>query len=146
MSAEEPMVSLTVQRTIAAPPEAVFDWLVDANNLKHGRVVLRVRRTRDGAGSVWGKGARRVVTSIGGWFREDITEYERPHRYGYFIVKTIPPMRHYGGSITVTPVDAGSHVSWQSSYDLPAITGGRFAAPLTKRMFVMTFGQILRAA
>lgn len=146
MSAEQPMVSLKVERTIAAPPEAVFDWLADGNNLKAGRVVLRVRRTRDGADSPWGKGAERVITAVGGWFREDITECDRPHRYGYLITKTIPPMQHYGGSITVTPVDGGSHVSWESSYDLPAITGGRFAAPLTKWVFVTTFGQVLRAA
>lgn len=146
MSADDPMVSLTVERTIAAPPEAVFDWLQDAENLRYGRVVLRVKRTRDGAGSAWGKGAQREVLAVGGWFREDITECERPRRYGYLIVKTIPPMKHYGGSITVTPVDGGSHVTWQSSYDLPLITGGKLAAPLTKWIFVTTFGQVLRAA
>jgi uncharacterized protein YndB with AHSA1/START domain len=146
MSAENPMVRLTVERTIPAPPEEVFAWLADANNLKHGRVVLRVRRTRDGDGASWGKGAVREVLAVGGWFREDITAYDPPHRYDYLIVKTIPPMRHYGGSITVTPTGGGSHVTWQSSYDLPPLTGGRFAAPLTKWIFVTTFTQILRAA
>lgn len=146
MSADDPMVSVHVERTIAAPPDVVFDWLADANNLKYGRVVLRVKRTRDGAGAPWGKGAQRDVLAVGGWFLEDITEYERPHRYSYLIVKTIPPTKHYGGSITVTPVDGGSHVVWQSTLDVATISGGRLTAPLIKWIFVTTFGQVLRAA
>lgn len=146
MSAENPMVSLRVERTIPASPDEVFAWLADGQNLKHGLPVLRVKRTRDGVGAPWGKGAVRVVWCVGGWFREDITAYDDPHGYEYLIVRCIPPLRHYGGSITVTPADGGSHVVWQSSYDVPPLTGGRFMAPLTKWIFTTVFSQVLRAA
>lgn len=53
MNAAEPMVALAVERTFAADPEAVFDWITDGNNLMTARLVLRVRRTRDGEGYVW---------------------------------------------------------------------------------------------
>jgi len=147
LNAAEPMVALAVERTFAADPEAVFDWITDGNNLMTARLVLRVRRTRDGEGYVWGKGARREVLAVGAWFREDIVECDRPYRYGYQIVQSFPPMRHLGGLITVTPVDGGgSRARWECSFDLPPTSGGSFVARLTKGMFASTFNQIFDAA
>jgi hypothetical protein len=70
------MVHLQVQRTIAASPEQVFDWLTDSANLTSAPLFLKVG---------WGKGfsgpsvgAIREVIVVGAWLREVITAYDAP--------------------------------------------------------------------
>ena len=81
------MVHLHVERTIAASPERVFDWLADPASLTAAPLVFK---------AVWAKGAKpgagalREVTGVGMWFREEITAYDAPHSYSYLIVRSFP--------------------------------------------------------
>jgi hypothetical protein len=90
------MVEFQVDRTIAASPERVFDWLADPANLTAAPVILKVR---------WVKvGALREAIGLGGWFREQITAHDRPRAYSYRVVRSIPPFDHEGGHTDVHPV------------------------------------------
>ena len=123
------MVEFHVDRTIAASPECVFAWLADPANLTAAPVILKVR---------WVKvGALREAIGLGGWFREQITAYDRPRAYSCRVVRSFPPFDHEGGTLTFTPSADGTHVDWQTSYTHPGLRrrqadggGQSSAAPL----------------
>ena len=82
------MVEFHVDRTIAASPECVFAWLADPANLTAAPVILKVR---------WVKvGALREAIGLGGWFREQITAYDRPQRLLLPRRALIPAVRSRG--------------------------------------------------
>jgi hypothetical protein len=109
------MVTMTVDRVVRAPADEVFDWLADAGNYPSSRVVLRARLVSAGAGAPYGTGAVRVLLWFMGWFRERITSYDRPRRFGYVVERSVPPARHEGGSLTFTEVEGGTRVVWTTT-------------------------------
>jgi uncharacterized protein YndB with AHSA1/START domain len=131
------MVQLQVERTIAASPERVFDWLADPANLAAGPLFLKAGWAKDSSGP--GVGALRHVTGLGMWFRERITAYDPPRSYSYVVVRAFPPVDHEGGTLTVTSTDNGTHVEWVTRYTIPARGGGRvtdaIASPLMRSNF-----------
>jgi uncharacterized protein YndB with AHSA1/START domain len=138
------MVQLHISRTVAAPPQRVFDWLADPASLKAVPLVFK---------SVWaegatpGVGAVREVSGVGVWFHEEITAYDAPRSYSYLILRSFPVFAHDGGTLTFTPSGTpsgeGTHVDWVTSYTHPARAGGRvletFSAPLLR----FCFGKVL---
>jgi uncharacterized protein YndB with AHSA1/START domain len=134
------MVQLHVERTIAADPERVFDWLADPASLKAVPMVFT---------SVWvtdpppHAGARREVTGAGTWFREEITAYDPPRSYSYLIVRSFPVFDHEGGTLTFTPSGASTHVDWDSTYRHPAWTGGKLLEAVTSRLLRSGFSSVL---
>jgi hypothetical protein len=88
------MVEFQVERMIAASPERAFDWLADPANLTAAPVILKVRWVKGSSGP--GEGALREAIGLGGWFREQITAYDRPRAYSYRVVRSIPPLDHEG--------------------------------------------------
>ena len=79
------MVQLHVERTIAASPERVFDWLADPANLTSSPLVLKAGWAKGSPGP--GVGALREVTGLGTWLREEITAYDAPRIYSYRIIR-----------------------------------------------------------
>lgn len=143
MPVDSPMGTVVVERIIAAPPEAVFDLVTDSDSLRFAALVLRVTRVKEGQSGGWSVGAVREVIGAGAWFREEITAVDRPHKFGYQILKAIPPITHFGGTIEVTPDPAGSRVVWRSTYDIPLLAGGKVTAVVAQRILELAFGQIL---
>jgi uncharacterized protein YndB with AHSA1/START domain len=144
MSVDSPMGSVVVERVIAAPPEAVFDLVTDSNSLLFAALVLRVTRLKEGRSGGWSVGAVREVIGAGAWFREEITVIDRPHTFGYQILKAIPPVTHFGGTIEVTPdLSGGTRVIWRSTYDVPLAAGGKVTAALAQRILAFAFSQVL---
>jgi len=139
------MVTITVERTIAAPPDEVFAWLNDSSNYTAAPLCLREKRTRDGEGAPYGVGAIREVLGVGAWFREEITAYEPPHTFSYLIVKSVPAFDHQGGTITVTPVSAGAQVHWTTSFTHPGGIAGRALERVTEPLLRTAFNGILTA-
>ena len=70
------MVQVHVERTIAASPERVFDWLTDPANLTAAPLFLKAGWANGSSGP--GVGALREVTGVGMRFREKITAYDAP--------------------------------------------------------------------
>ena len=137
------MVTLHIERTIAAPPERVFAWLADPASLTNAPLVLRAGWTQDRTEP--GVGAVREVLTAGFWFREEITAYDPPRSYSYLIIRSIPPFGHEGGTLTFTPAGEGTHVDWDTTYCHPLRGGGRAMDALTSRLLPRSFGAILQA-
>lgn len=136
------MVQLHVERTIAAAPERVFDWLADPASLAAAPLVLK---SAWATGSAPGAGALREVTGAGMWFREEITAYDAPRSYSYLIVRSFPPFDHEGGTLTFTPSGGGTHVDWDTTYTHPARAGGKLLELISAPLLRLSFGAVLKA-
>jgi hypothetical protein len=135
------MVRIHVERTIAAAPERVFDWLADPAGLTSAPLVFKAGWAMGSSGP--GVGAVREVTGAGIWFREEITAYDPPNSYSYLIVRSFPVFAHEGGSMTLRPVGAGTHVDWVSSYTHPMRAGGKATEAVTSRLLPWNFDAVL---
>jgi uncharacterized protein YndB with AHSA1/START domain len=135
------VVEIHLEHKIAAPIDDVFDWLADPANLAVAPLVLRAGWADGSSGP--GAGAVREVTGIGTWFREEITAYDRPHSYSYLILRSFPPFRHDGGTLTFTASSGGTQVEWVSNYTHPALAGGKALEAATSRLLRWSFTTIL---
>jgi uncharacterized protein YndB with AHSA1/START domain len=137
------MVEIHLERTIAAPVEQVFDWLADPVNLAAAPLAFKGYWAKGTSGP--GQGAVREVIGAGTFFREELTAYDRPHRYTYLIVRSIPPFRHDGGTLTFTSAGEGTHVDWLTNYTHPAAAGGKVLEAVSRRLLRSSFLAILNA-
>jgi uncharacterized protein YndB with AHSA1/START domain len=135
------VVQLHVERTIAASPEQVFDWLADPANLTAAPLALRAGYAK--GSSAPGAGAVREVTGVGTWFREEITAYDAPRSYSYRIIRSFPAFDHEGGTLTFAPSSDGTHVDWVSTYTHPARAGGRAMEAASSRLLRASFLAVL---
>ena len=135
------MVQIHVERTIAAKPQLVFDWLADPANLTTAPLALKASYAKDAPGP--GAGAVRVVAGFGLWLREEITAYDAPRSYSYRIVRSFPPLDHEGGTLTFTQSAEGTHVDWVTNYTHPAWAGGRVTEAISFRLLRSSFLAIL---
>ena len=131
------MVQVHVERTIAASPERVFDWLADPANLTASPLVLKAGWAKGSSGP--GVGALREVAGVGVWFREEITAYDAPRSYSYLILRSFPPSDHEGGTLTFTPSGDGTHVDWVTTYTVPARAGGKVMEAVSSRLLRSSF-------
>ncbi len=135
------MVTVHVERTIAASPERVFAWLADPANLTAAPLILSAGWAAKSPAP--GVGAVRNATAAGMWFSEEITAYDPPRGYSYRIVRSVPAFNHEGGTVTLTPTGDGTHVSWASTYTHPLHSGGKALEALTSRLLPWNFRVIL---
>jgi uncharacterized protein YndB with AHSA1/START domain len=135
------MVQLHVERTIAASPERVFEWLADPASLTAPRLVLKAGWAKGSAGP--GVGAVREVLGVGTWFREEITAYDPPRSYSYLILRSFPLLDHEGGTLTFTPSGEGTHVDWVTTYTVPARAGGKVVERAGSPLLRSTFRAVL---
>ncbi|HUO41109.1 MAG TPA: SRPBCC family protein [Mycobacterium sp.] len=135
------MVQLHVERTIAASPERVFDWLADPVNLATAPFVLRAGYAKGSSGPA--VGALREVIGVGTWLREEITAFDAPRSYSYRIVRGFPVFDHEGGTLMFTPFGDGTHVDWVTTYTHPARSGGKVMEAVSSRLLRSTFLAIL---
>jgi uncharacterized protein YndB with AHSA1/START domain len=137
------MVELRVERTIAASPERVFEWLAAPANLATIPVIIKAGWAR--GSSEPGAGALREVLGVGTWFREEITAYDPPRTYSYLIVRSFPPLDHQGGTLTFTPSGDGTLVEWLTNYTHPLYAGGKLLEAITGPLLRSCFVAILAA-
>lgn len=135
------MTTIHVERTIAASSDQVFSWLAEPGNLTAAPLMLKAGWAKHC--SEPGVGAQRDATAVGMWLREEITAYDPPRSYSYRIVRSVPAFDHKGGTVTLTPSDGGTHVSWVTTYTHPASSGGKVLEALTSRLFPWNFRVIL---
>jgi uncharacterized protein YndB with AHSA1/START domain len=135
------MVQLHIERTIAAPPEQVFDWLADPANLTAAPLAVKAGYAKGSSGP--GAGAVREVTGLGMRFSEEITAYDRPRSYSYLILRSLPAFDHDGGTLTFTPTGDGTHVDWVTSYTHPARAGGKVMEAISSRLLRSSFLAVL---
>jgi uncharacterized protein YndB with AHSA1/START domain len=135
------MVKFRVERTIAASPERVFDWLSRPASLTSAPLILKADWAKGSSGP--GVGAVREVIGTGMWFREEITAYDAPHSYSYQIIRSFPAFDHKGGTLTFTPSVDGTHVDWVTTYTNPARGGGKVMEAISSRLLPWNFRTVL---
>lgn len=121
------MVLMHEQLTIAAPPQQVFDWLLDPANLTVSPWFRKAAWLRDTGPGV---GATRELKGFGFWVHEQLTAYEPPRHCSYRVVAGFPPA-HQTGTLTCKSSGKGTHVDWESVYTLPLRGGGKPVELLT---------------
>ena len=135
------MVQVHAERTIAASPERVFEWLADPANLTAAPLFLKAGWAKGSSGPA--VGALREVTGVGMRFREEITAYDAPRSYSYLVVRSFPPSEHKGGTLTFTPSGDGTRVDWVTTYTVPVRGGGKLVEAVSPPLFRSTFRAIL---
>jgi hypothetical protein len=126
------MVRLHVERTIAASPDRVFDWLTDPANVAAAPLTLKAGYAKGSSGP--GVGAVRRVIGVGTLTREVVTAYDAPRSYSYRMLRSFPAYDHEGGTLTFTPSGGGTHVDWVTTYTHPARAGGKLLEAVTSRL------------
>src|SRR3954453_22609864 len=101
------MASFTLVREIAAPPETIFEVLVDHRAYASITPLRRSELEREGKPSPNGAGAIRVLGSVGPPLREEILTYENPHRFSYKLLSGLP-VRDHVGTVELTPGEEGT--------------------------------------
>ncbi|WP_454789885.1 SRPBCC family protein [Mycolicibacterium lutetiense] len=141
------MQTVTVERTIAASPDQVFDFLSNAANFTRSPLVLRQRLAEPGLQAPYGQGALRILVWAIGWFRERITAYDAPHFFDYTVERSFPPSEHRHGRVSFVAADGGTHVVWTTTFRVKFPLIGR---PLTRwvgrPMLTRVFNDVLDAA
>jgi uncharacterized protein YndB with AHSA1/START domain len=135
------MAQVHVERTVAASPERVFDWLHDPANLAVSPVHRDAVWAKGSSGP--GVGAVREVTGFGFWVHEQITTYDAPQSCSYDVVRSFPASKHGGGTVTCTPSGDGTHVHWLSTYTVPARAGGKVTEVVFAPLLSLAFRAIL---
>ena len=96
-----------VDRDFSKPPERVFDYMAEHENLAElfGAKVTRLQDGRDGERNGVGS-VRRLKVGPAPPFEETVTEFERPRRIVYRITKG-SPLRGHVGVMTMEPDGRG---------------------------------------
>lgn len=113
------MQTVTGERDYSAPIEVVFDWLANPSNYTSARGVFRGRLAAPGRDGGHGLGAIRKFVGAGSWWTEEVTAFERPNRFGYHVLRIVPPGRHHGATIELRELSGRTHVAWESTYSVP---------------------------
>jgi uncharacterized protein YndB with AHSA1/START domain len=117
------MPSFTLVRTAAAPVDTVFDVLTDYRGYPAYTPLRRVEMEREGTPEPNGVGAIRKLHAVGPPLREEVFEFERPHRLSYRLLSGAP-VRDHVGTVVLTPYGAGTQVAY-SIDTTPTIPLGR---------------------
>lgn len=145
------VASVRVEKTLRTPIEVVFEYLSDHARYDRFRIMTRSALLREGESERNGVGALRGLSSGPVRFEEEITRFERPTRMDYVIREVNMPVRHEGGSITLTSDARGAtDVLWVSSWstNVGPVSGpvGAFLAAWIKRGFIWLLNDIDRLA
>lgn len=105
------MASFKIEREIAAPPEIVFDLLVDHRGYSEITPVRRSVLEREGEPSPNGVGAIRKLSAVGPPLREEVLAYESPTRFSYALLSGLPTRDHVG-TVELVPTEAGTKMTY----------------------------------
>ncbi len=105
------MANFTLNATIAAPPELVFEVLTDHRAYAQLTPLRSSTLECEGEPAPNGVGAIRVLKLVGPPLREEVTEYEPPRRFAYKLLTGIP-VRDHRGMIDLAPNSRGTHLTW----------------------------------
>ena len=105
------MASFTFARKVAAPPEVVFEVLVDHRGYADITPLRRSELEREGDPTPNGVGAIRVLRLIGPPLREEVLTYEEPTRFSYTLLSGAP-LRDHVGTVELVPSEGGTKVTY----------------------------------
>lgn len=118
------MASFTLVREVAAPPEIVFDVLVDHRGYAKITPLRKSELEREGDPAPNGVGAIRVLSAVGPPLREEVIAYEPPSRFSYRLLSGAP-VRDHVGTVELQPQGAGTKVTY-AVHTMPTLPLGGF--------------------
>jgi uncharacterized protein YndB with AHSA1/START domain len=136
------MASFTFARQVAAPPEVVFEVLVDHRRYAEITPLRRSELEREGDPAPNGAGAIRVLHLIGPPLREEVLTYEEPSRFSYKLLSGAP-LRDHVGTVELVPEGGGTKVTYavRTMPTVPLI--GSVAVAVSKRAVKQLFDGIV---
>jgi uncharacterized protein YndB with AHSA1/START domain len=105
------MASFTIVREVAAPPETIFEVLVDHRAYSRITPLRKSVLEREGDPSPNGAGAIRVLSAVGPPLREEVLTYEEPSRFSYTLLSGLP-VRDHVGTVELTPNGGGTTMTY----------------------------------
>ena len=106
------MATLTVNRTVAAPAELVFDILTDHRGYARITPLRSSTLEREGEPAPNGVGAIRDLRLAGPPIREEVTAFERPTRFSYKMLSGAP-IRTYDATVDLAADGQWTRVTWK---------------------------------
>src|ERR1700722_17472977 len=106
------MASFTLQSTIAAPIEVVFDVLTDHRGYSKLTPLRSSTLEREGEPAPNGVGAVRVLKLAGPPIREEVTEFDAPSRFAYKMLSGAPVKSHTG-TVELASSGSGTTLVWR---------------------------------
>ena len=104
-----------------APVEKVWSVLADARRWKEWTATRTSELEREGSPDPDGVGALRRFGAGPVRTREEVVEFEPPHRLVYEM-RSGMPIRGYRAEVTLSPWGAGTEIAWRSRFE-PLIPG-----------------------
>lgn len=106
------MATITLEKTVAAPPDVVFDVLVDHRGYAAITPLRRVDLEHEGNPAPNGVGAVRALRLAGPPMREEVTVFDRPRRFGYRLLSGAP-VRDHTAEVTLSDVAGQTRVVYR---------------------------------
>ena len=133
------MVTVEVERLIAAPRDRVWSVYTDWPGWTRWARLGRVRLSRAGQGEANGVGAVRSINNFGYVIDEEIVAFEPPRRVVYRVVGGAIPMRDHEGEVVLEPQGDQTRVTWRCRFEptLPVI------GPIMRGVVKVTFAHVL---
>ena len=105
------MATLDFSRTVAAPPETVWEVVADLRGMSEFTRFRKVELEREGDPPPNGVGAIRVMHLVGPPVREEIIAFDPPRRFSYRLLSGLPVKDHVG-TIELDPAGEGTRMSY----------------------------------
>jgi uncharacterized protein YndB with AHSA1/START domain len=122
------MATLDFSRTVAAPPETVWEVVADLRGMSEYTRFRKVEIEREGDPPPNGVGAIRVMHLIGPPVREEIIAFEPPRRFAYRLLSGLP-VRDHVGTIELEAAGQGTRMSYvlETTPTIPVVGFGLLA-------------------
>jgi uncharacterized protein YndB with AHSA1/START domain len=122
------MATLDFSRTVAAPPETVWEVVADLRGMSEYTRFRKVEIEREGDPPPNGVGAIRVMHLIGPPVREEIIAFEPPRRLAYRLLSGLP-VRDHAGTIELEAAGQGTRMSYvlETTPTIPVVGFGLLA-------------------
>ena len=129
----------------AAPPAAVWARLADISTWSEWGQWDETSRVGDGAPDPEGVGALRRYRRGRRVHTEEVVAFEPPTRLAYEVRDGLP-VRDYHAEVTLEPVNGGTRIRWEATFDGANPIGGALVHQILKRFFPTTARQLARVA
>ncbi len=126
------MASFTFKKSIAAPPETVFDVLTDHRAYPEFSPIRKAELEKEGVPAPNGVGAVRVLSMVGPPLREEVVEYERPTKFVYRLLSGAP-LKDHVGTVTLEPEGSGTLMIYTVDTTPTVPIGGGAVVAVTKQ-------------
>ncbi|HWL99885.1 MAG TPA: SRPBCC family protein [Nocardioidaceae bacterium] len=128
---------------IAAPPERVWDRVVDWPRQSEWIPATRVRSVTEGTGIGTQIEARTGVGRLSLLDTMTVTAWDPPRRCE--VLHTGRVLRGEAGFVVTPLVDHGARLEWWERFDLPAGPAGRLAWPAARQVVQLGLRRALRS-